>query len=107
MQQMHVWQVREIGQNDIFPFLGNEFYDNGARYAVINDGRDWRATGAAGCPVTPVGIYGFGKPYIVYAGENGKLYAFRGFNDEVRAYESLEDLLEEALEGHMPIGLDD
>ncbi len=70
-------------------------------------GRDWRATGAAGCPVTPVGIYGFGEPYIVYAGENGRLYAFRGFNDEVRAYDSLEDLLEEALEGHMPVGLDD
>ncbi len=70
-------------------------------------GRDWRATGAAGCPVTPVGFYGFGEPYIVYAGENGRLYAFRGFNDEVRAYDSLEDLLEEALEGHMPVGLDD
>lgn len=41
MQQMRVWQVREIGQKDIYPFLGNEFYYNGARYAVINDGRDW------------------------------------------------------------------
>ena len=41
MQQMHVWQVREIVHKDIYPFLGNEFYDNGALYAVINDGQDW------------------------------------------------------------------
>jgi hypothetical protein len=70
-------------------------------------GRDWRATGVAGCPVTPVGVYGFREPYTVYAGEDGKLYAFKGFNDEVRVFETLEDLLEEALEGHMPMGLDD
>lgn len=70
-------------------------------------GRDWRASGVAGCPVTPVGVYGFREPYTVYAGEDGKLYAFRGFNDEVRVYGSLEDLLAEALTGHIPVGLDD
>ena len=64
-------------------------------------------TGLSGCPVTPVGMYGFGDPLTVYAGEDGKLYAFKGFGDEVRTYESLPDLLEAALQGHMPIGLDD
>ena len=70
-------------------------------------GRSWRATAIAGCPVTPVGLYGFANPLTVYAGEDGKLYAFKGYNDEVRVYNTLPDLLEAALQGHMPIGLDD
>lgn len=81
-----------------------EGQDNSLRTAF---GRDWRATAVSGCPVTPVGIYGFGNPLTVYAGEDGKLYAFNGFTDKVRVYETLVDLLEEALEGHLPIGLDD
>ena len=51
--------------------------------------------------------YGFAEPLTVYAGENGKLYAFKGYNDEVRVYATLPDLLEAALQGHLPIGLDD
>jgi len=89
---------------DTFDEMGDELQDCSLR-AVSR--RDWRASSAAGCPVTPVGIYGFGKPLAVYAGEDGKLYAYNGISDPVRIYATLPDLLEEALDGHMPIGLDD
>lgn len=89
---------------DTFDEAGDEMPDGGLR-AV--SGRDWRASSIAGCPVTPVGVYGFGTPLNVYAGEDGKLYAYNSFSDPVRIYASLPELLEEALEGHMPVGLDD
>ena len=58
--------------------------------------------------MTPVGIYGFGsEPPYVYVGENGRLYAYGDYSDEIREYPSLIDLLEDALQGHPPVGLDD
>ncbi len=89
---------------DTFDELGDDSPDN---YLKTASSRDWRATTVSGCPVTPVGVYGFREPFTVYAGEDGKLYAFKAFNDEVRIYQTLEELLEEALDGHIPIGLDD
>lgn len=70
-------------------------------------GRDWRVAAVSRCPVTPVGLYGFGEPLTVYAGEDGKLYAFKGCDGDVLTYETLADLLEDQLRGHMPVGLDD
>ena len=89
---------------DTFDELTRGSGDNSLTAAA---GRSWRAAALSGSPVTPVGMYGFGDPLTVYVGEDGKLYAFKGFGDEVRTYESLPDLLEAALQGHMPIGLDD
>lgn len=89
---------------DTFDELTRGSGDNSLTAAA---GRSWRASGLASCPVTPVGMYGFGDPLTVYAGEDGRLYAFKGFGDEILTYETLPDLLEAALQGHMPIGLDD
>lgn len=59
----------------------------------------------AGCLVTPVGQYGFGKAPDVYVGENGLLYAYSG--DSIRVYNTLVDLLCDELKDHPPIALDD
>ena len=98
----------EEDDNPEFYFETFDEWDNSAENGLkAASGRDWRVTSLSGCPVTPVGFYGFRDPFTVYAGEDGKLYAFKGYNDEVRVYNALEDLLEEALAGHLPIGLDD
>ena len=89
---------------DTFDELREDQVENSLSMA---SGRDWRVTGISGCPVTPVGLFGLREPLTVYAGEDGKLYAFKGYNDDIRIYDSLPDLLEDALRGHMPIGLDD
>ena len=68
---------------------------------------DWRIKGISRCPVTPVGVYGFGTPGTVYAGEDGKLYSLGCRDHGVSVHQTIEDLLEEALRGHLPIGLDD
>lgn len=70
-------------------------------------GQSGRIAEAAGCPVTPLGLYGFGEPFSVYAGENGLLYARSGDSDEVGIYESIVDLYEDALREHLPVALDD
>jgi hypothetical protein len=70
-------------------------------------GRSRRATQASGGPVTPVGYFGFDDAPAVYAGEDGLLYAYSGDSDPVRTYRSLPDLLEDELQGHLPLGLDD
>lgn len=66
-----------------------------------------RVAEAAGCPVTPAGLYGFGEPLSVYVGENGHLYACGDDSDGVRVYESIVDLYEDVLLGHPPVALDD
>lgn len=68
-----------------------------------------------GCKVTPFGFIGFGDSVqTIYIGECERLYALARTRKiawlevaEVATYDSLVDLLEHALEGHLPVGLDD
>lgn len=61
----------------------------------------------AGCNITPVGVFGCGDCAIVYAGEDGKLYAIHEPHSKVDAYDSIVDLLETELRDHIPISLVD
>ena len=80
--------------------------ERGARLRAAA-GQGGRVAEAAGCPVTPVGLYGFDRPLSVYAGEDGLLYGCKEGSDEVRVYPSVIDLYEDELQGHPPVALDD
>ena len=41
MQQMRIWEVTEVEHDKIYPFLGNEFYNCGAKGAVIDNGQNY------------------------------------------------------------------
>lgn len=66
-----------------------------------------RAEQASGCPVTPVGMYGFRRPFYLFVGQNGLLYGLREGSDGALIYHSLIDLYCDVLKDHWPVGMDD
>lgn len=40
-QQLRIWELKEIEQKYIYPFLGHEFYDCGAKGAIIDNGQNY------------------------------------------------------------------
>lgn len=41
MQQMRLWHIETVEGEDIYPYLGREFYSNGALYAVVDAGQQY------------------------------------------------------------------
>ena len=44
LQRMRNWYVIAIEQKNIYPFLGSEFYNNGAHFVIIDDGQEGKET---------------------------------------------------------------
>ena len=103
--------------NEFFFDIFEEYYPDkqeqveALRQAVYSNGEESHAFQSvrdmAGCPVTPVGLYGYGDCATVYAGENGKLYALHSNSDAVAEYDSIIDLLSIELKDHPPLSLID
>lgn len=88
-----------------------EFYDEEPATALRRAGAEesplLRAVkAAAGCEVTPVGVYGMGDGATVYAGEDGRLYAIHQ-PPAVAVYDNIVDLMAAELQGHLPLALED
>lgn len=86
-----------------------EFYDESPIHALRKAGAGSPAVkAAAGCEVTPVGVYGIGEGATVFVGEDGRLYAVhQSAPGEVAVYDTIVDLLEVELREHLPLALED
>jgi len=88
-----------------------EFYDEEPATALRRAGAEespllCAVKAAAGCEVTPVGVYGLGDGATVYVGEDGRLYAIHQ-PPAVAAYDTIVDLMAAELHGHLPLALED